>query len=386
MAELKEYVQATYEVPVEADLSQRAEAVAIGMTVGSWVDVPDVKKPHLRAYLGEVSDVQALGHVGRFSIRYPLANVRPSISALLTVVFGKLSLDGVIRLVDLELPPSFVAAFKGPSLGLDGLRKLLGIGRRPLIMSIFKSENGRTLEEFRGALKAQLDGGVDFVKDDEIFMADGLCPLLERIATANQLIEARRQKTGQRGIYFANLSGTPAEVLQQALVAQEHGATGFLLSPYSQGLDLLTDLRRAGVQVPLIAHPAFSGGQIRPHGYGISPAIYLGLLPRMAGADVVLFPSPYGSVALEQEQSLATARALLSPSSFHPRAVPGPSAGIHLGLVGRLLSDFGRDLVVNAGGAIHGHPQGTTQGARTLVEGVREELQRLGLWQESDPW
>ncbi len=382
---MTEYIEATYEVPWAADLEARAQAIAVGMTVGSWTDVPDLQKPHLRAFLGEVSWVDQHERLGRFCIRYPVANVRVNISSLLTVTFGKLSLDGSIRLVDLRLPESYQAMFPGASAGLDGLRTRLGIGPRPLIMSIFKSENGKSLAEFREALKAQLDGGVDFVKDDEIFMADDGCPLLDRVALAQDLLEDRRRVTGQSGMYFANLTGTPSEVLRQALAARDRGASGFLLSPYSQGLDLLTDLRRAGVDVPLIAHPAFVGGQIRPHGFGLEPAIYLGLLPRLAGADIVLFPSPYGSVALDRLPALAVARALTAPGLL-PRVVPGPSAGIHLGILPELLADFGCDLVVNAGGAIHGHAHGTTAGASALCEGVRRCLIEMGLFGASDPW
>ncbi|MCL4520159.1 MAG: 2,3-diketo-5-methylthiopentyl-1-phosphate enolase [Firmicutes bacterium] len=382
---MKQYVEATYQVPWESHLEQRAHAIAVGMTVGSWTDVPALQQPHLRAFLGEVSRVEQRDRLGIFSIRYPLDNVRANIGSLLTVIFGKLSLDGSIRLIDLSLPDVYLSQFPGPYLGLDGLRSRLGIHRRPLIMSIFKSENGRTLQQFRTALKDQLDGGVDFVKDDEIFIADTDCPLLDRVQVAAEVLAERYHQTGQRGLYFANLVGTPQEIFDQALSAQEAGASGFLLSPYSQGLDVLTDLRRAHLEVPLIAHPAFSGGQIRDHGFGIDPAIYLGLLPRMVGADIVLFPSPYGSVALKKQSALAISHALTHPSVW-PTVVPGPSAGIHVGMLPQLLQDFGVDLVVNAGGAVHGHPQGTQAGAKALVEGVKACLMQMHLFPAEAEW
>jgi 2,3-diketo-5-methylthiopentyl-1-phosphate enolase len=383
---LTSFIEATYEVLSEPDLERRAQSVAVGMTVGSWIDVPQIRQPHLRAYLGEVAAVEQHGAAGRFTIRYPVANVQPNVSTLMTVVFGKLSLDGTIRLVDLRLPSAYLGEFPGPLLGLAGLRQRLKAFSRPLVMSIFKSENGRTLEEFREALKDQLDGGVDLVKDDEIFMADAHCPLVERVQVARDLIADREQRTGQAGLYFANLTGTPIEIMDRAQRAQQQGAMGFLLTPYTQGLDVLIDLRRSGIVVPLIAHPAFSGGQIRPHGFGVAPSLFLGLLPRLAGADVVLYPSPYGSVALDREDALAVRDALVSSTGNIPISVPGPSAGVHVGMLPQLLQDFGPDLVVNAGGAVHGHPDGTTAGARALVDGVRQSLEHLHLRKESDPW
>ena len=37
---------------------------------------------------------------------------------------------------------------------------------------------------------------------------------------------------------------------------------------------------------------------------------------------------------------------------------PVPSAGIHPGMVPNLVADFSMDHVINAGGGIHGHPDG----------------------------
>lgn len=364
---LLDYITAAYRVPWDDRLRDKAEAIAIGMTVGSWTDLPDTRKPHLRHYLGEVGDVRREGASGVFEIRYPLDNVRPSISSLLTVVFGKLSLDGAIRLESLTLPDAFAALFPGPTWGIAGLRQVLNIPERPLVMSIFKSENGRTLDEFSAAFDDQIAGGVDLVKDDEIYMADGNAPLTDRIRAAQDALARREALTGQRGLYIPVLSGTPLDILRAAENAQEAGAQGFLISAYTLGLDILTDLRRAGIMVPLVLHPAFAGGQVGSSERGVHPAIFLGLLPRLAGADVVLYPSPYGSVAMPKGESLAVAEALRKPGRF-AAALPGPSAGIHVGVLPDLFRDFGPDLIINAGGAVHGHPEGTRAGARVLRE------------------
>ena len=45
------------------------------------------------------------------------------------------------------------------------------------------------------------------------------------------------------------------------------------------------------------------------------------------------------------------------------RAWPGPSVGIHPGMVPHLLADYGNDVVINAGGGIHGHPDGAAAGS-----------------------
>lgn len=362
-----EYITARYRVPWSEHLLEQAQTYAIGMTVGSWVDLPDARKPHLRKYLGEVGQVFRRENVGYFEIKYPVDNVRPSLSSLLTVVFGKLSLDGLIRLESVVLPEPYAKQFPGPTHGISGIRSALNVSDRPLVMSIFKSENGRTLQEFRQAFDEQIAGGVDLVKDDEIYMADDDAPLLDRIHSARDALARREASTGQRGLYIPTVSGTPQDIIDTAHVAQEHGAQGFLIAAYTTGLDVLVDLRRTGIHVPLILHPAFAGGQVGGSDRGVHPRVFFGQLPRLAGADVVLYPSPYGSVAMPQAESIAVADALRE-SSWLAAVLPGPSAGIHVGILPQLFRDFGADIIINAGGAIHGHPDGTRAGARVLSQ------------------
>jgi len=47
--------------------------------------------------------------------------------------------------------------------------------------------------------------------------------------------------------------------------------------------------------------------------------------------------------------------------------MPVPSAGIHPGVVGRVLRDYGTDVVLNAGGAIFDHPQGPAAGVQAFL-------------------
>lgn len=367
----QKFITATYEVPWAPDLIDRAEKVAVGMTVGSWTDLPATRQRRLRDFLGEVAYAEQIGERGRFAIRYPIDNVLPHLASLLIVIFGKISLDGRIRLVGLELPQSYVQNLPGPAFGIDGLRRRLNVDHRPLVMSIFKSENGRTLKEFGEAFQEQIDGGVDLVKDDEIFFYDREAPLLDRARLTRDLLAAREAATGQPGIYAANLAVNPAALIDTAWTAYEAGVEAFLVSPYAMGLDTLTDLRRQGPPAVWIAHPAFAGGMVAPHGYGVAPDIYFGLLPRLAGADIVLYPSPYGTVAMDREDALAVARQLRTAGS-HAASWPGPSAGVHAGMLAQIKADFGKDLVINAGGAIHGHPEGTRAGARYLVDSVAQ--------------
>lgn len=230
-------------------------------------------------------------------------------------------------------------------------------------MSIFKSCLGLPLGELETQFAAQIEGGVDLVKDDEIFFVEDKAPLADRLAAYNRIIDA----AGRPVLYAANLTGPVHQLVDRAKYAIEHGANCLLVNVLPYGFDILHRLAAdPDVTVPLMAHPAMAGAFYAADDYGIAAPLLLGKLLRIAGADMILYPSPYGSVALHKPEALKIAEYARSASSVHKPAFPAPSAGIHPGLVARLYDDFGTDVIVNAGGGVHGHPHGAADGGRAF--------------------
>ncbi|WHX29872.1 2,3-diketo-5-methylthiopentyl-1-phosphate enolase [Brevibacillus agri] len=359
------------------DLNKKAAAIAVGMTVGSWTDLPAAKQAELAPYLGEAVSATPLetlenGDVrGLITVSYPTRNFTSDIPSLLTGIFGKLSMDGKIKLVDIAFPDSFLQAFPGPKFGIDGLRGRLDAQNRPLLMSIFKSCLGLPFDDLKTQFKAQAQGGVDLVKDDEIFFADDRAPFLERIQAFKQIALETEAETGKPVLYAANLTGPINELNEKAKRAVEAGADCLLFNVLAFGFDALHRLAAdPDVNVPIMAHPALAGAYYPSPDYGIATPLLLGTLMRIAGADLVLFPSPYGNVALDKTEALQLAHNLTTPLEGVRRSFPVPSAGIHPGLVPQLYQDFGLDQIVNAGGGIHGHPGGATAGAKAFVDAI----------------
>ncbi|USG66727.1 2,3-diketo-5-methylthiopentyl-1-phosphate enolase [Brevibacillus ruminantium] len=359
------------------DLQKKAEAIAVGMTVGSWTDLPAAKQEELKPYLGEAVSSQVLETAengesrGLITVSYPLRNFTADIPSLLTGIFGKLSMDGKIKLVDIDFPDSLLSSFPGPKYGISGLRERLGIHDRPLLMSIFKSCLGLPFDDLKTQFRAQALGGVDLVKDDEIFFADDRAPFLERIRAFKQIARETEAETGKAVLYAANLTGPIHDLNERAKRAVDAGADCLLFNVLAFGYDALHRLAAdPDIQVPIMAHPALAGAFYPSPDYGIATPLLLGKLMRVAGADLVLFPSPYGNVALNKDEALQLSQHLIQPFGSLRQSFPVPSAGIHPGLVPQLYEDFGLNQVVNAGGGIHGHPGGATAGARAFVAAI----------------
>lgn len=409
---MNSYCTATYRCYDEqADFSKKANGIAVGLTVGSWTDLPEAKKAAMQPYLGQVIDItEDRNEYGEryadIRIAYPDRNFSRDLPALLVTVFGKLSMDGQVKLIDLHFSPSFLSAFKGPRFGSSGVRNLLGVHDRPLLMSIFKSVIGHDLPALREQFLQQALGGVDLIKDDEILFENPLSPLQERVKTGMEAALEAEQTTGQKLLYAVNLTGPTSKLAEQAVKAISAGANALLFNVLAYGFDTLHELSsHPDITVPIAAHPALAGAYYPSTYHGISASLLLGKLMRLAGADLVLFPSPYGSVVMPKEENLAIRHSLQTEniakdygfsggsafpigdeaeSAANPEApqfasllpsFPVPSAGIHPGLVPLILKDFGSEVIVNAGGGVHGHPMGAAAGGRAFRQAIDATLQ-----------
>ena len=76
-------------------------------------------------------------------IAFPEVNFGPQFPMLLTTLLGNdVSTSTQLKLIDLQLSPSFTAGFAGPRFGIPGLRQYLGILHRPLLLNMIKPCTG----------------------------------------------------------------------------------------------------------------------------------------------------------------------------------------------------------------------------------------------------
>ncbi|CAG9608582.1 2,3-diketo-5-methylthiopentyl-1-phosphate enolase [Pseudoneobacillus rhizosphaerae] len=370
---------ATYNLKdIKGNPLKKAEEIALGLTVGSWTDLPELEQTQLQKHKGKVVSVEEISDTegeALIKVAYPQLNFSADLPAILTTVFGKLSLDGKVKLIDLEFPESLKKSFPGPRFGVEGIRGKLNVFDRPLLMSIFKGVIGRNIDYLANQLSSQALGGVDIVKDDEILFENHLTPMEERIQIGKRVLTNTFELTGHRTLYAVNLTGRSSQLREKARKAAELGADLLLFNVFGYGLDILQELREdEEIGLPIMAHPAVSGSFLSSDNYGFSHSLILGKLLRYSGADLSLFPSPYGSVALEKEKTLSIKHELLKDDEFYKKSFPVPSAGIHPGLVPLLMNDFGIESVINAGGGVHGHPGGAIAGGKAFRQAIDVHL------------
>jgi 2,3-diketo-5-methylthiopentyl-1-phosphate enolase len=380
-----EFVVATYLYRIAAgdDIHAAANTVAEMQSTGTWVtlerETTAIRERHAARVIAiwEVPDpddgVSGDRDVNDWVIQiaYPSHNIGNQIPLLLATVYGECASSGDIKLIDLHLPEPFVAAFKGPKFGLDGIRRLVGATDRPLLITMMKPALGLTPKESADVFREVAIGGSDAVKDDELLVSHPWSHFLDRIREHERAAQAVFDETGHRTLYFVNITDRPDRLVQNAYRAIEAGASGLMVDYLTVGISALSMLADdPAIAVPILGHLAFAGATSAAPRNGVSSHLVLGKLPRLAGADTVVYPSPYGTLRFSRSEHLRLCQTMTD--AFHEirPMLPTPGGGLHAGMAPRLFEDLGIDYAIGAGGAIHGHPMGPAAGARAIRQAI----------------
>jgi 2,3-diketo-5-methylthiopentyl-1-phosphate enolase len=370
--------QLTLDTPDKKAFESFANSLANGQTIGTQTVSDQERLAPWCAKLIDCFDPKPVANAtnqwqASFVVAYPKAIVESDIGTLQTVLFGKCSMSGALRWQDVWVPTSVIAAWKSDTaLGANGIRQKLGQcnTQKALLMAIFKPCLGESPQRLADLLTHQAMAGTHLVKDDEVISDTSLESALARLKVCQEALALFSQQTGKKPpLYAFNLTGAAHTLLERADTLVANGATAFLFNYLTYGLPLLNSLRQQlGSKALLIGHPALGGAFYGSSQHGISPALLFGTLPRLAGADAVLFPSPYGSVCLPLADALAVHDALTRANETLPTLFSVPSAGIKASMVPQILADFGTvNTIINAGTGIMTHEQGNNAGATAFL-------------------
>jgi ribulose 1,5-bisphosphate carboxylase large subunit-like protein len=385
-----DYLIATYLVsyPSAVPVPKLAPALAIEQSTGTWVAVPgetpEVRRCHVAKVIGVYeapdfewvvpSEVEQRYYI--IQMAFPQVNIGLQIPMLLTTVVGNISMGGRIKVLDIRFPEKYVAGFQGPRFGIQGVRQLLGVKGRPLLNNMIKPCTGYPPEVGVELFRAAARGGCDIVKDDELIANASFNEVQARVKL---YMEAERQvyeETGEHTLYTVNVTDEVPKVFENAHRAVDLGCNGIMVNYLATGFPVLRALAEdPTINVPILAHMDVAGALYASEWHGISSHLVLGKLPRLAGADVVVHPAPYGKAPVLSEKFLRVAQNLTFPLYHLRPAFPMPSGGITPQMVPNVIKDLGPDIVIGSGGGIHAHPQGPVAGARAFRQAIDATLQ-----------
>jgi ribulose-bisphosphate carboxylase large chain len=364
------YFIATYEMSSSANLKEAAWNLAIGQSVGNpnvrneW-ETDDMFKNHSCIILGDDAELTGLAD-GVVEIAFPVANTdwdTDGISHMLCQLMGgHVDIDIITkcRLTKLELPDSVTQHFLGPKFGLSGFREFTGQYNKPLFGGIVKPKIGVSPEVLLEMVKQMVDGGVDFIKEDEIMSNPACAPLERRVDLIANYLASQSRKV----VFCHTINADPHVIVDRVRRVHELGGNGVHINVFS-GLGVYNSIRK--LDLPLFLHFQKSGDKVftdKNHRFSISWPVMC-QLATMMGVDTIQ-TGMMGGYSNDDPVELQDAIAVLRAGN----TTPVLSCGFHPGLVDKITQLAGNDYMANVGGAMHGHPGGTRAGSAAMRQAI----------------
>lgn len=364
---------------------QAAEQIAMEESIGTWTDITTETEyvQRLAAKAFSFSERKE----GIVKVAFPLELFDPEIGGipnLLSIVAGNLfGLTGLdrVKLLDIDLPKEYVCNYPGPQFGIEGIRELIGTteNRRPHIGTIIKPKVGLTPMDTATVAYEAASGGLDFIKDDETLTSQRFCPFEERLVRVMEKLDLVKEETGKTVLYAANISATNDKLLTLADFARSNGANCLMIDILTTGFGAVQVLAQNRLKLPLHIHRTMHGA-LTEGKHGVSMMV-LAKATRLVGGDQFHTGTAAGKMGLADElPDIQRINTFLRDDWYGLKPIlPVASGGIHPAIVPINVEKLGTDLVIQAGGGVHGHPQGTRAGAMAMMQAVEAASQNIPL-------
>ncbi|MFO8051640.1 MAG: type III ribulose-bisphosphate carboxylase [Thermoplasmatota archaeon] len=289
-----------------------------------------------------------------------------------------------LRLIDVTLPPDYVKHFKGPILGMEGIRKRWNVRDRPLTGAVPKPKIGFTAKEHAEVGFETWMGGFDFVKDDENLSSLKFNRFGKRVEYLAKFRDRAEDLTGEQKGAFVNITADVEEMKRRADILHEHGFSYAMIDVVIVGTAGLMTMRDylGDLGMTTHAHRAMHASFDRNPLHGMTMQ-FLAKEMRLIGMNQLHTGTAVGKLVgdkeevsgladiLREKRIEAKGRMLLEQDWGDIRsAFPVASGGLHPGLVPDVMDIYGNDMVLLVSGGIHGHPDGTRAGATATMQAI----------------
>jgi len=366
-----------YVEPRGIDIKVAAGGVAAESSIGTWTELTTVKTyvEKLRATVFEING-------NNVRIAYPvelfeLANMPNILSSIAGNVFGLGALRK-LRLNDVYFPSKIADNFKGPKYGIDGVRKLLEVKDRALVGTIIKPKLGLKTEDHAEVAFNAWVGGCDIVKDDENLSSQQFNPFEDRVIKTLECRDKAEQETGEKKVYMVNVTSETSHMIERAQFVEEHGGRYMMVDILTCGFAALQTLRNQNFDLVIHAHRAGHAAFTKDSEHGVAMRV-IAKVSRIIGVDQLHVGTAVGKMSETREEVLENCDALKAEIDGLKPVLPVASGGLHPSLVPALIEIFGKDFVIQAGGGIHGHRDGTVAGAKAMRQAVDAKMQGIVL-------
>jgi len=366
-----------YVEPEGISIEEAAGGIAAESSIGTWTELT-TEKEYVRELAARVFEING----NSVKIAYPLelfeyGNMPNILSSVAGNIFGLKTIKN-LRLNNVSFPSELIKSFKGPKFGIGGIRKLFKVYDRPFVGTIIKPKLGlRTEDHARVAYEAWV-GGCDIVKDDENLSSQKFNQFEDRVAKTLESRDKAEDETGEKKVYMVNVTAETMEMLRRAEFVLAQGGEYIMVDILTCGFSALQTLREKDFNLVIHGHRAGHAAFTKDPKHGISMRV-IAKIARIIGVDQLHVGTVVGKMRETEEEVRENIEALKTQWNGLKPCLPVASGGLHPRMVPALIKFFGKDFVIQAGGGIHGHKEGTSAGAKAMRQAVDATLKGIAL-------
>ncbi len=371
---------------------EAAGRIAAESSNGTWTTLRTLNKRinRMRARAFEIKGPY-------LKVAYPLelfeeGSIPQLMSSVAGNIFGMKAIKN-LRLEDIRFPIKYIKQFKGPQYGIKGIRKYMKVKERPFLATVPKPKVGLTTKEHTKVILDSWLGGVDFAKDDENLTSQKFNRFEKRVKAAAKARDKAEKETGEKKDYFINVSAETKEMLKRARLAKKYGFKYVMCDIMTVGWAGLQSLRQEtqDLKLAIHAHRAFHAAVDRNPKHGMT-MLTIAKISRLIGVDNIHIGTVIGKLVGNKDEVLRLEYEISHQSEIKDKrnvltqywhglndVIPVSSGGLHPGIVPDIIRMLGKDIVIQAGGGIHGHPNGSKQGAIAMRQAIESSLKKLSL-------
>jgi ribulose-bisphosphate carboxylase large chain len=384
-------LEATYWIETDFPLEKAIAIMAGEQSTGTFVKIPGESTELMEKYAARVENIKLLQLVdtpslynskkmngpiqqANVTLSWPFENFGYNLPVLLATVAGnlfELAPFSGLKLMDVKFPECYQRHYPRPKFGIDGTYQKIGIKGRPVLGTIIKPSVGLDPEATAAQVKTLIDGGLDFIKDDELMSSPTYNLFEKRVDACMKEINAFADKTGKKPMYAFNISGTMDEMLKRHDYVLARGGTCIMINLIWVGLSGIEQMARH-TQLPIHGHRNGWGIFSRHPAIGIDYKA-MSKIWRMAGVDQLHTNGLKNKFCEKDESVIASIKACQTPLwEASDRAMPVISSGQWAGQAFDTFGAIGNSEVMYlCGGGIMGHPSGVKAG----IDSVRQAWQ-----------
>ena len=186
-----------------------------------------------------------------------------------------------------------------------------------------------------------------------------------------------KEESNRTVLYAVNITTGAEEILERADQVIERGANMLMIDVLTAGFSALQTLRNdESINLPIHVHRTMHGAITRNKKHGIA-MLPLAVLVRLCGGDQLHTGSARGKMESDIKEVKEIDNFLKSDWHGFEKTFPVSSGGLYPGVVHYEIEAFGNDVILQAGGGIHGHPDGTIAGAKAMRQAVDAAMKKI---------